>query len=601
MQRGMDAAADAAAAAEAGNGSTEQAAGGAAAGSSVSGSSSFGKATALKATAVTDGGNASINADARSGHYGSTTAAAGVRNAHAISGNLDARLGELGGSACDPSELAALLRACRLAGHVPSRKRLQGLDAAFLGSCLACVLRKRTKKFYGSFELWRSVYELAEGFAALGYQPATASRNFVVACRNVDQVSPPPEVAAAAAADVYGRVQWWCRVEAGMSFCYPESRALPSTSFLMESEDDAMTSEGCGLELLLAVADLPPDVLGRSEVLAGVLANSLHHRHTVARPTLSALLLAGELGGRTALAYVLECLAVQAGARGGTRIASRSWESSSSHEPLPANAAAQALRRTFTLPVRAALLQALSEAPPSSFYQELRTALTKSLDLDSSSIHASLGVQQRVAQAYTAADCGVPEGWLQQLASYGDVMRGGSSEGMAEALVAMLAAASSAAAEGAGGRDCGDSGECGDDDPATQEHAISASSIPPQQLLGRLAVMLEDAAAAGDLPPSEALAALRHVHALAEAAEDAEGCFAATRASTAAVLKLGSAPSTPPASLQPLVAAMEEVASEALPLLLLGSRLRQLQALQALLGDDEQQRQQREQPPERRL
>ncbi|KAG2443491.1 hypothetical protein HXX76_001844 [Chlamydomonas incerta] len=569
-------------------------------------------------------------------------------DALAIGDSLNARLDEVaaapGSAARSLGELAALLRACRLAGHVPSRTQLQGLEACSVATAAGYWYAARQSGDPDRY--WRSVYELAEGFAALGYQPGQASQHVAFVSHSVCVASPPP--ATAAAGGVCGRVHWWCRIEAAMQFCYPASAAVYSESPCQRVLDE-VTAAGAAtypelLQVLLAVADLPSSVPWRPVVVGRLAA---HIIQAAAQSTaVAAQLAVGPVSDERDLGRVLECLALHGGVNDGSVSAAlqrtsscrsangvtnymtlSQWKRSSSVVMWQASAntwevhtAWQALQYAFPLPVRAQLLQALgggggsggAGAPPSTFHVDLRELLAVSLEADNDDIHATLRVQQRVGEACAAAGCGVPEGWLQQLASYGDAVGGGCSSGgsgssssskaaeVAAALSAVLkaagAAARRAAADGGGGTAAAsgagfwinpygsyDSYDSDDDMDGIRDSSAQAA------LLGQLASMVVRVTAGGHLTPHAALEAMRDLHAMATAVAAAAGggadddCVSASGAPAAAVLELPSAAS-PPAQgsggLKALVEALEGLASTAaLPPLLLGSRRRQLQAL----------------------
>ncbi|KAG2443493.1 hypothetical protein HXX76_001846 [Chlamydomonas incerta] len=503
-------------------------------------------------------------------------AAAEVCDAFAIGYSLNARLDEVaaapGSAARSLGELAALLRACRLAGHVPSRTQLQGLEACSVATAAGYWYAARQSGDPDRY--WRSVYELAEGFAALGYKPGQASQHVAFVSHSVCVASPPR--ARAAAGGVCGRVHWWCRIEAAMQFCYPASAAVYSESPCQRVLDE-VTAAGAATypelrQVLLAIADLPSNVPWRPVVVGRLAA---HIIQAAAQSTaVAAQLAVGPVSDERDLGRVLECLALHGGVNDGSVSAAlqrtsscRSangvtnymtlsrWKRSSSVVMWQAAANAwevhtawKALQYAFPLPVRAQLLQALgggggsgeAGAPPSTFHVDLRELLAVSLEADNDDIHATLRVQQRVGEACAAAGCGVPEGWLQQLASYGDAVGGGCSSGgsgssssskaaeVAAALSAVLkaagAAARRAAADGGGGTAAAsgagfwinpygsyDSYDSYDDMDDIRDCSAQAA------LLGQLASMVVRVTAGGHLTPHAALEAMHDLHAMATA------------------------------------------------------------------------------------
>eukprot|EP00198_Chlamydomonas_reinhardtii_P004523 XP_001693859.1 predicted protein [Chlamydomonas reinhardtii] len=194
-------------------------------------------------------------------------------------------------------------------------------------------------------------------------------------------------------------------------------------------------------------------------------------------------------------------------------------------------------------------------------------------DLDSSSIHASLRTQRRVAEAYAAAGCGVPEGWLQQLASYGE-LGGGSSKGAAEALQVVLRAAASgsgapALASCSGGN-------------ANTSSTSSGTATSQMKVLCQLAKLLERNTAAGWLSPQATQAVLGHLQTLAGAAAGRGGInsLAASCGPATAILALAATRPGTPAALDPeLLSALSDMADIELPCMVGGEQQQQLAAL----------------------
>ncbi|KAG2443496.1 hypothetical protein HXX76_001849 [Chlamydomonas incerta] len=519
------------------------------------------EAAATTACGAQDSSSSSRGADAAAG--GGDRAA---RKPVALHASLAARLDDVaaaapGSTARSLGELAALLRACRLAGHVPSRTQLRAVGAA----ASACFLQDMcgSSRYVREYdERWRSVFELAEGFAALGYKPPgllsqQQGNSSVQASHCVCQARPP----AVAAAGLSRQVQWMCRAEAAMRFCYPESAASEYLAPYQRVMSDAADVDAPPtiLQALLAVADDVPSGMEWKPVAAAALADRLFTEQQQGVATAAATTAATALP-LDAAGSILACVMLQAGVPDTTLSSSALWEAATCDD---VGAAADALHRAFPLPARAQLLQALgggggsggAGALPSTFHVDLRAALVASLAADSDDIHATLRVQQRVGEACAAAGCGVPEGWLQQLASYSDVDPECSGD-MAAALAALLKAAGAAAKREAGGSSAaapasaGAAAATGATATSSEGERGSSNSIRTE-VLEQLAGMLEAAAETGKLQPRAALAALQDLHAVVTqqqctAAMAAAGRYGVITGNVAAVL--GAAAAAPSAT-----------------------------------------------------
>ncbi|KAG2443190.1 hypothetical protein HYH02_009267 [Chlamydomonas schloesseri] len=427
-------------------------------------------ATAAATAAAVGGGGA--GASSSSGGGGRVAAIAAIHQELAAGLNALATAFHTAGGTSPPlpvggdlADLAALLRACRLAGHVPSRRQLAALGAA-LAAGLHGGEDPDTFCMDVGDERWLAIFELAEGFAALGFEPDPAGSMLAWAPHDVG-LAP-----AAPAAGLCDRVLAWSRTKAAMDFCYPRSEPCCELTLQRLVVDEASVAEAVARpaalqQALLAVAGTPPsDIPTWRSGVRGSVSNRTQWRYSI-----------GDAG-----------------------------------------AAAAALRQVLPVPVRAQLLRSLCEGGPRVQFPYipadfpavgLRTALATSLASDDcSSIHATLDVQQvDVARAYAAAGICVPEGWLRQLASYSDDVAGlGGGDGgeVATALRLMLRAAVGAAAAGDGDGATGATSGAA----ATAATAAAAAAGIPSELVGQLAAMLQAAADAGRITPAVALQTL---------------------------------------------------------------------------------------------
>ena len=519
---------------------------------------------------------------------GGSTTGAGGKFAGAYGGLITQLDGLAGWPSTERSldDLAALLRACRLAGHVPSRQQLQAADRLLA----RCVMQPRGT-FVPSFwhGRWPAVVELAEAFAALGRKMVAVDEFDVNRGLEHSRLQPAAAVVAAAAAtDVFDRVQALCRAGAALRFCFAtelftDTRipgGLRRESMAMATAAPASAPlRARVLQALLAVTDLPADVPWLPTLAAELADAAAAHADPEDMAALKTVRETRPVSGDTARIAV--CVALQT----DTGLAAR-WRAGGLQRQdgvdvdvdMEAVAAvAASLRCGMPLPARVQLLHALNEIRKHgnmpSFVVWLHAVLASSIDLDSSSIHASLRTQRRVAEAYAAAGCGVPEGWLQQLASYGE-LGGGSSKGAAEALQVVLRAAASgsgapALASCSGGN-------------ANTSSTSSGTATSQMKVLCQLAKLLERNTAAGWLSPQATQAVLGHLQTLAGAAAGRGGInsLAASCGPATAILALAATRPGTPAALDPeLLSALSDMADIELPCMVGGEQQQQLAAL----------------------